>query len=228
MGHRIGRFVPIALAVFVAACASNVKTAGTEFTWSSSVKRVVLVQPDVELGSLQASGETEVRADWTDTAKTFIRNDISEVLAGKGAQLVNAGDAASQREIQIGKLHGAVGRAILTYAYGDLPLPNKGKALDWSLGPGTNEMRQRYGADYALFVYIRDSYTSTGRAALIVGAALLGVAVPGGQQVGFASLVDLRTGNIVWFNIIANDTGDLRTEGPAKKVVADLIKELPL
>jgi hypothetical protein len=228
MDRRFGRWGIIALAVFVAACANNVRTANTEFTWSSSVKRVVLVSPDVELGSLQASGATEVRADWTETAKTFIKKDISLLLEGKGAQLVSADNQIDQHESQIGKLHGVVGRAILTHVYSGLPLPNKGKALDWSLGPGTNAMRDRYGADYALFVHIRDSYTSSGRAALIVGAAILGVSVPGGQQVGFASLVDLRSGNIVWFNLIANATGDLRTEAPAKKAVEELIKELPL
>ena len=64
--------------------------------------------------------------------------------------------------------------------------------------------------------------------ALCFGAALFGVAVSGGQQVGFASLVDLRTGNIVWFNRIMNGTGDLRTADPAQKTVEDLLRELPI
>jgi hypothetical protein len=192
-------------------------------------KKVVLVEPDVELSSPSTGGITEVLADWTEAAKGFIQKDVASHLAGKGAELVAADHLTDPHEVQLAKLHGAVGSAIFIHLYNDvLKLPNKGNALDWTLGPGANAMRDHYGADYALFVHIRDSYTSAGRAAIIVGAALVGVAVPGGQQIGFASLVDLRTGNVVWFNVIANGDGDLRTERPAQKTVNDLIKELPL
>jgi hypothetical protein len=75
---------------------------------------------------------------------------------------------------------------------------------------------------------VRDSYTSAGRAVLMVGAALFGVGMQGGQQIGFASLVDLRTGNIVWFNRLENGSGDLRTAEPAQNTVNDLLKELPI
>jgi len=63
---------------------------------------------------------------------------------------------------------------------------------------------------------------------MMVGAALFGVAVQGGTRVGFASLVDLRTGNIVWFNRIANATGDLTTEEPATRTMDTLLEGLPL
>ncbi len=122
-----------------------------------------------------------------------------------------------------------MGQAILLHLYNPaLKLPSKGDALDWTLGPGAGALRSHYGADYALFVFVRDSYTSGGRAMLMIGAALFGVSVPGGQQTGFASLVDLRTGNIVWFNRIINNSGDLRTAAPAQKTVDDLLKELPI
>jgi len=75
---------------------------------------------------------------------------------------------------------------------------------------------------------VRDSYVSAGRAAVIGAAAIFGVGIPGGRQVGFASLVDLRTGNIVWFNRLISGTGDLRTEAPAQSTVDNLIKGLPL
>ena len=34
--------------------------------------------------------------------------------------------------------------------------------------------------------------------------ALLGVGLAGGSQTGYASLVDLRTGRVVWFNNLAS------------------------
>ena len=208
-------------------CASTVRKDSTaSFTWDSPSKKVVLIEPDIELGSLEAGGSVEPRADWTATARDFISKDIADRLSHSGADLVEADHLIDPHEIQVAKLHGAIGQAILLHLYNPtLKLPNKGDALDWSLGPGANAIRSHYGADYALFVYVRDSYTSSGRALLILGASMFGVGVQGGQQIGFASLVDLRTGNIVWFNRLLNSSGDLRTAAPAKKTVEDLLKE---
>jgi len=45
---------------------------------------------------------------------------------------------------------------------------------------------------------------------------------------GFASLVDLKTGNIVWFNRLFSTRGDLRTKEPAQQTIDALIKGMPL
>ena len=89
-------------------------------------------------------------------------------------------------------------------------------------------LKEDTGADYALFVYLRDSYTSPGRAALIVAAAILGVGLQGGVQLGFASLVDLQTGQIVWFNRLMSGVGDLRTPEAAEKAIQELLANNPL
>ena len=223
-------FVAILFCLCVAACAtpaSRTNTAAT-FEWTSPAKRVVLMPADVELGELTAGGLIEPRADWTEAARGHISAHIAETLRGKGVELVDSGNL-SEHEGQLARLHNVVGNAILVHLY--LPgftLPNKGDALDWTLGPGTNDLRNRLGADYALFVFVRDSYSTAGRQAMMVAGVLLGVYVPGGQQVGFASLVDLRNGDIVWFNRLISDTGDLRTEEPARRVVDNLIGELPI
>lgn len=202
----------------------------TEFRWKSATKQVLLVEPDVQLGEITAGGMFDPRADWTHMARQLINSETKRSLEEKGIKLVTVERLTHPRDIQLAKLHSVVGQAILHH----LPetaraLPNKGDALDWTLGPGSNEMRARYGADYALFLYVRDSYTSAGRAVMIVGAAVLfGAALPGGQQLALASLVDLNTGNIVWFNVLNSGSGDLRTAGPAGKVVDNLLEEFPL
>jgi hypothetical protein len=53
--------------------------------------------------------------------------------------------------------------------------------------------------------------------------ALLGAGIPGGSQVGFASVVDLKTGDIVWFNRLVRTTGDLRTAEAATETVDALV-----
>jgi len=61
----------------------------------------------------------------------------------------------------------------------------------------------------------------------IVAMALLGVGLAGGAQTGYASLVDLRTGRVVWFNNLARGFGDLREPEPARETVEALLKSFP-
>ncbi|MEO8161077.1 MAG: hypothetical protein ABI588_06640, partial [Arenimonas sp.] len=131
---------------------------------------------------------------------------------------------------QILRLNEAVSVSVLAYTSpGNQLATKRGKRLDWTLGPGVEELRKASGADYALFTYIRDSYTSEGRKALRVAALLLlGGDIGGGRQVGVTTLVDLRTGQVVWFNFLAKQTGDLRDATGAQQTAERMLKDLPL
>ena len=59
-----------------------------------------------------------------------------------------------------------------------------------------------------------------------IGFALLGGDIGGGYQVGLASLVDLRTGQVVWHNLLLDQTGDLRDDAGARETADDLLKGL--
>ncbi|WP_176695859.1 hypothetical protein [Phenylobacterium immobile] len=58
---------------------------------------------------------------------------------------------------------------------------------------------------------------------------MLGVAVPLGVQQVYASLVDLRTGRVVWYNVaVVGPQSDIRTEEGARALVVDLMKKAPI
>ncbi|MGE5842266.1 MAG: hypothetical protein ACM335_08310, partial [Deltaproteobacteria bacterium] len=127
------------------------------------------------------------------------------------------------------KLHEVVGQTVLINRYiSYYELPTKQGCFDWGLGECVKSLQEDAGADYALFLYLRDSYTSPGRAALMVAAALFGVGIQGGVQLGFASLVDLQTGQIVWFNRLISPVGDLRTPEAAETAIRELLVNIPL
>jgi hypothetical protein len=88
-------------------------------------------------------------------------------------------------------------------------------------------LRAKTSADYALFFWIRDSYASAERKAAMIAMALLGVGLTGGAQVGYASLVDLRDGRIVWFNALSRLSGDLREPGSAAETLDALLLAFP-
>jgi hypothetical protein len=52
------------------------------------------------------------------------------------------------------------------------------------------------------------------------------IAPVGGQQIAFASLVDLKTGKVVWFNMLSSTVGDIRSPEGAEKMVATLLDKM--
>lgn len=226
-------FLLAALALLQGCASTSVRTArdgaGKPLALSGSV---VLIEPDIELSELGAGGMAEPRKEWTNTARLLYPQAAREVLAAQGIGMrpdfiLPADAGPDNRMRQLTLLSQAVSMSILQYGRGVGPgtLRNKHGKFDWSLGPGVEELRRATGADYGLFTYIRDSYASGGRTAMrIVGMVLLGGDIGGGMQVGVASLVDLRTGQVVWHNLLVDQTGDLRNLQGARETAGDLLK----
>jgi hypothetical protein len=89
------------------------------------------------------------------------------------------------------------------------------------------QIEDKDGAQYALFSYVRDSYASGERVAAIVVGLIFGVGLPGGVQTGYASLVDIDTGQIVWFNRLVRARGDLRDFKNAQESLNALLEGFP-
>jgi hypothetical protein len=228
------RFLVAALVVAtVAGCVTKANSQIDALKRPAGQPRIVLMPVDVELSELTAGGLHEPRADWTDSAKRNLAAAFQTEKTALGLDLVEFDDSALPQERrdalnQVSKLHGAIGATIELHQYVDAAqLPTKRGRMDWTIGKSVQELRAVQDADYAMFVFVRDSYTSAGRAAVMVAAAVLGVGIQGGAQVGFVSLVDLETGDIVWFNRLLRGSGDLRTPEPARETARTLLAGLP-
>jgi hypothetical protein len=189
---------------------------------------------DVELFEISAGGVAEPRADWTEAGTRNLMADLRARKARLGARATEIKGEDDEAVVALNNLHGAVARAILLHHFGQYRLPTKGGKLDWTLGPDAAKLREKSGADYALFTWVRDSYASTERKAMmVVGVAMAlagfgGVALGGGTQQAYASLVDLRTGQVVWFNLLVRGSGDLREAEPAAETINALLVDFPL
>lgn len=192
--------------------------------------RVILMPPDIRYYLLTAGGVAEPHAEWTEAAQTNFTVAMGDFAESIGTDLAivdrdNLGDT----HIEYEKLHSAVGLTILQHQFGMFKLPSKGngEVFDWSLGPEISALADEHDADYGLFVYYRDYQASGGRVAFAILAAAAGAAVATGSEHGFASLVDLRTGDIVWFNVVNVGSGELRDEASAAATVDALFKDIP-
>jgi hypothetical protein len=224
----------IAIMFLVAACATQSQTSVQGVNFVPGKTKIALMPLDVNLYRLTAGGVLEPRADWTESANVHVATAIDNMRQERGLLLTNFKEddlAPGHQQLisQVVKLHRVVGNEILVQQrVPALRPPTKEGNFNWSIGPHAQLVRQKTGADYGLFVSLKDSYSSGGRVALnILTTVLFGVSSGGGTQVGYASLVHLQTGNIVWFGSLARGTGDLRTAEPAQSAINDLFSGLP-
>jgi hypothetical protein len=226
----------LGLAVLTAACAQT-RSAGPEVALKphEGPLSVLLMPADVELSLLTTGGMLEPHAEWTEQGRSNVVAALKEELAERSIAVVSYGDdsvatyqIAPEHE-QLTKLHEAVGGAIMLHSYAPgFALPTKKAKFDWTLGDGVKELGEAKEADYALFVFAEDSFSSDGRVALNIALVLLGAGAHGGQQTAFASLVDLESGAVVWFNVLHSKHGDLRDPKLARQAIDQLLDSSPL
>jgi hypothetical protein len=96
------------------------------------------------------------------------------------------------------------------------------------MGPGASRLGTIGGGDYGLFIYTYDSYGSSGRKALQVIGLLAESGASSGVHIGYAGLVDLKTGDLLWINADVRMRGDVRTAEGADKRVSQLLEDFPL
>jgi hypothetical protein len=224
------RFITIVTLIVLSGCTVTPATVQTVETLeiAGDNPRFLLMPPDVRYYLVTAGGVSEPHEEWTTAAQTNFRNEVIAFADARDADLVEVDrDSLTEDEIMYETLHSAVGGSLLIHHYGTMKLPAKAGRFDWTLGPGVASLADRYDADYALFVHYRDYQASGGRVAFAILAAAAGVGVPMGSETGFASLVDLRSGDIVWFNRVIAGSGELRDEQGAKTTVTKLLGTMP-
>jgi hypothetical protein len=201
------------------------------------------MRPDVTVNSVTTGGMPEPRADWTEQARANIIAALRAQQAGRGGKVQimarrnELPGVSADMVADLERLHSAVGNSIALHKYMGAYLPTKPRrGLDYTLGSEAVELGRKTGFDYALFLHAEDSIVSGGRVALqVLGIAgcFVGFCAPnigGGGQFAYASLVDLKTGEVVWFNVLQTKSeiagikmGDMRSPAGAAQLVDRLL-----
>jgi hypothetical protein len=239
MGFRLWIAAAIAAATVVLPAGAQQRTAVKNgFDLSSiSGKTILVMRPTVRVGAQSTGGMFEPNGDWTDQSRKNIGGALAGIQAKLGNHVMAApdsyGDDARLTD-EYAALFAAVSRSVIAYQFfvgNRLPTKkrdNKADIFDWSLGSGVANLPGAKDADYALFIYNKDAYGSTGRKMLQAVALLgAGVAIKSGEHAGYAGLVDLKTGDILWLNADGEMGGDVRTSQGAQKRVGELLDKFP-
>lgn len=203
----------------------------------NSGKRILVFRPSVSVGSQSTGGMFEPNAEWTEQAKQNIQSSLEAMQGRLGNTVIGAPEAYGEQARNLQEhmaLFAAVSQAVIEYQFfvgNRLPTKkrdNKADVFDWSLGEGVADLPGAQDADYALFVYNKDAYGSTGRKVLQVLAAFgPGIAVKSGEHIGYAGLIDLKTGDLLWLNADAAMGGDVRDAEGSEKRVRQLLEDFP-
>jgi hypothetical protein len=203
---------------------------GFAFPQKGSV-RILLFRPDVSVAEQSTGGMDQPNADWTVQARDHL------VTALGRAQTARSNGMKVMPELQgedarimadYGSLFKAMIDAVMTHELfpGNI-LPTKKGSFNWTMGPGISRLGVVGEGDYGLFVYSYDSYGSSGRKALEVAGLVNGIDARSGTHMGYAGLVDLKTGDLIWVNANVQMRGDVRTADGAVKRVAQLLSGFP-
>lgn len=235
--------VAVASSVALTACVQTRQYADLQFRPPEGDYKLLVLRPDVSVGSVTTGGMVEPRADWTEQARQNIVAALRAQQAERGGKLLIADRRSdvpgvdTETVAQIERLNYVVDQSIVLHKYLGVYLPTKRrKGLEYTLGQEAVEFGRKTGFDYMLFLHAEDSFASKGRVALqVLGVAgcFIGFCAPnvgGGGQLAYASLVDLKTGEVVWFNVLQTGTqvaginmGDIRTPEGAAQMVERLL-----
>ena len=210
--RRLALAGAVSASLVLGGCTSTRQVADLNFEPPQGNYSLIVMRPDVSVGSLTTGGLVEPREEWTEQARANLISALKTQQAGRGGRTVVAAtrtEAGADPKLvaDLERLHSAVGASIQLHKYLGVTLPTKRKqGLDWTLGEDAVRFGKATGFDYALFLTAQESRASGGRVAMqVVGllGCIIGFCAPqgGGSQVAYASLVDLRSGEVVWFNV---------------------------
>ena len=202
----------------------------------TSDRRILVFRPRIRVGEQSTGGMFEPRADWNELARTNLDTALDQQQALYGNALIDAPEAFGEDARIVSEylsLFGAISSSIINYQFfvgnrlETKKADNRSERFDWSLGPGVSQLPGADQADYGLFIFTEDQFGSTGRKALQIFGALAGVSVQSGVHAGYAALIDLRTGNVLWINADYQMGGDVREVDGAARRMEQLFEAFP-
>jgi hypothetical protein len=224
------RLIALAACCAVAGCTTTSVKVAADIEKPPPSSSVLALKPDVELNELTAVGLQDPRADWSGAARDNLAAAIKSALDAKGLKYstLDPATVTEGHNAQVLRLNATVNASILLYNLNFASLPTHKGSFDWTLGDGARSLAAGYNADYALYVMARGDYSTSGRKLMFLMMAAGGVSLPMGGQGLLVSLVDLKTGRVIWYNLAhAGPDDDMRTPAGAGKIVDVVLKSAP-
>ena len=153
MGKRISGLALVA-GLLVSGCVETRQYADMQFTPPQGDYKLLVLRPDISVGSITTGGMIEPRADWTEQARTSVTEALRAQQAARGAQTLfierrtELPGVTADELAEVERINLAVAQSIVLHKYLGEYLPTKrGKGLDWTLGQDAVRLGQKTGYD---------------------------------------------------------------------------------
>jgi hypothetical protein len=196
-------------------------------------QRILLMRPTVWVGAQSTGGMREPNADWTSQARSLLIAEVARRQEEFSNELIPEPELVGDNARMFAEyraLFNTVANSVMEYQFfkGNRLPTRKNKPFEWTLGADIKRIGDITGTRYALFINIDDQYGSLGRKLFqIFAAGIAGVGVKSGAHIGYAGLVDLETGDLVWLNADGEMGGDVRNAEGMTKRVGQLLEDFP-
>jgi len=217
------------------------------------VERITLVPPKVAVYSMSAGDTEEEVQDWSDAAyenvTRALRAEIEELgrtfvefegpalphrtLRHDGRDAERAAEAPHDEAEDSWLLFEAANIAIMRHTYDPWnTFPERVKGFDYTLGTEAAALVGKTDADAFLLIIATDHIPTRERAALVaaglaMGAMTMSYVGPSATPAKLTlALVEVKTGDILWFNTLSLPFTDLRDEATDKALVDTVMKGL--
>ena len=173
------------------------------------------------------AGLFEPRAEWTEEARKLMDAELVRAQDRLSNELVSMPELYGEQADMVAEyeaLFASVANSIVVHQFfvGNRLPTRKNGAFDWTLGTDIARLSAVSDAKYGLFIYTEDHYASAGNKVMRM---LIGGVPP--VHVGYAGLVDLRTGDVLWLNADPQMGGDVREADGMQKRVMQLLQGFP-
>jgi hypothetical protein len=200
--------------------------------------KMLLLPADIRVHEISAGGVVEKVDDWTSAASNHAMKSMRGIADSKKLFELKETPSLSEADRQALEQHQALYELVANSAdfarSGPLmPWRERAKNFDYTIGPGLKELAAGTGMDAAVIVIGSDYISSAGRKATmaigILAAAFTGVAIVPAGGVSYVSVgvVELRTGNLLWFATNRGQSSDLREENQMQTVLSGLFESYP-
>jgi len=230
-------------AVMLVGCAGPSKNASLHKSVAEKAdqpmpRKILLLPPDIRVHEVSAGGVVEKVDAWTETANGHAAKSVRQIgIDGRLFEVQERADlAAADKEAldQHLALYELVAISADFSRSGPFaPWRERAQNFDYSLGPGLRDLAERGDIDAALIIIGSDYISSAGRKAQmalgVLAAALTGVAVipQGGISYVSVGVIDLRSGDLLWFSTNRGPQNDLRQEEQVQSILKRLFQEYP-
>lgn len=174
-----------------------------------SPARLVAVPPQVLIYTLDADNHSSVDDQSAAAIANTASNVLRKIVDRQRARFADR-EALAACGPGCAKFYQWGGRATLEIGLQREKIHNFGfhSVADWTFRDDLSAVRASLGADFVVFVTLKQTRDTTGRKAYVPGQAYIH-----GKQIDAACVADLRDGAMAWCTSLQDDVGDIADPG---------------